>query len=69
MVDRVATTGAAGTRKARGRSGRLRRRITTPMLTRMNAKSVPMLTRLASSVRSTKPEMRATAVAVTSVIR
>ena len=39
------------------------------MLTRMNAKSVPMLTRLASSVRSTKPEMRATAVAVTSVIR
>jgi len=69
MVDRVATTGAAGTRKARGRSGRLRRRITTPMLTRMNAKSVPMLTRLARVVRLTKPEMRATAMAVITVIR
>ena len=39
------------------------------MLTRMNAKSVPMLTRSARVVRSTKPAMAATTTPVIRVIR
>ena len=45
-----------GTRKARGRSGRVRRSTITPTLTSTNANSVPMLTRSASVVESTKPD-------------
>src|SRR6478752_2082639 len=43
MTPSVETTGSAGTTKPRGTSGLRRRMIQTPMQTRMNANSVPML--------------------------
>src|SRR5947199_10039272 len=42
-MPRSAVIGSTGALKARGMSGRLTRMIQTPMQTRMNAKSVPML--------------------------
>src|SRR6202048_1978393 len=43
MIPRVETTGTAGTRNPRSRSGRRARMIQTPAQTRMKANSVPML--------------------------
>src|ERR1700722_10135436 len=47
--------GTNGTRKARGRSGCLRRRKMTPSDTKTNANRVQMLERSAASPMSTKP--------------
>src|SRR6202795_5007579 len=47
--------GTNGTRKARGRSGCLRRRKMTPSDTKTNANRVPMLERSAASPMSTSP--------------
>ena len=48
-AERIGSTGISGTRKARWRSGRVRRSTITPIDTSTKANSVPMLTRLASS--------------------
>src|SRR6476659_2693454 len=47
--------GTKGTRKARGRSGCLRRKKITPSDTNANAKSVPIFDRSAASPMSTSP--------------
>ena len=49
----------AGTRNPRSSSGRVRRRIITPMFTRKKAKSVPMLTSSAIVVSGTSAAMTA----------
>ena len=54
-TDTAGSTGTQGVRKARGRSGRVRRRTTTPSATTTNAKSVPMFTRAASSEMLVNP--------------
>lgn len=54
-TEMIGTTGTSGVRKERSRSGRVRRRMTTLMATTMKAKSVPMFTSSASSLRLVKP--------------
>ena len=49
----IGNNGTNGTRKPRSRSGCVRRRMITPMLTSMNANSVPMLTSLTISSSGT----------------
>ena len=49
----IGNTGENGTRNGRSMSGFVRRRMITPMLTRMNANSVPTLTSLMISVSGT----------------
>ena len=53
----IGKTGTKGTRKPRFRSGRVRRRMITPMLTSRNANSVPMLTSFTISDSGTKAAM------------
>ena len=50
----IGNTGENGTRNGRSMSGLVRRRTITPMLTRMNANRVPMLTSLTISLSGTK---------------
>ena len=49
----IGKTGENGTRNGRSMSGLVRRRMITPMLTRTNANSVPMLTSLTISPSGT----------------
>ena len=49
------TTGAAGTRNERGRSGRVLRSTSTPMQTVVNASSVPIETRSPSTLIGSRP--------------
>jgi hypothetical protein len=43
-TDKIGTNGTSGVRNERSRSGRVWRRMMTPIATRMNANNVPMLT-------------------------
>ena len=66
---RAGSTGLNGTRKARGRSGRVRRRMMTPIETSMKANNVPMLTNSASASSGMKPAKIVTTTPTPIVIR
>src|SRR3954468_22355048 len=68
-AESTGTTGDPGTRKGRGRSGRVRRRTGTAADTSTNANRVPMLTRLASAPSGTNVAMASTRAAKVRVIR
>ncbi len=54
-TETIGSSGTHGVRKARCSSGRVRRSTITPRATTTNAKSVPMFTRVASSLMLVKP--------------
>ncbi len=54
-TETTGSSGTSGVRKARGRSGRVLRRMITLIATTTKAKSVPMFTSSASSLRLVKP--------------
>jgi hypothetical protein len=68
ITARIGISGTAGVRKARGRSGWVRRSTTTPIDTSTKANRVPMLTMSARVERGTKVAMRATTAPVMSEI-
>ena len=63
----IGKTGTNGTRNGRSMSGCVRRRMITPMFTRKNANSVPMLTSLTISVSGTSAASAAIAMPKPSV--
>ena len=67
-ADTSGSTGIHGTLNERGRSGRLRRRTSTPTLTSTNALRVPMLTISSSTPTGVRPATSATTTVTTAVI-
>ena len=65
---RIGTSGTAGVRNARGRSGSVRRSTMTPIDTSTKANRVPILTMSARVVRGTKVAIRASIAPVISEI-
>src|ERR1700728_388078 len=68
-IDAIGSTGTAGARNPRSRSGLVRRRTTTPADTRTNANSVPTLTISSSLVIGNTDAVAAITSATSTVIR
>ena len=68
-TERIGITGTNGVRNGRFRSGRVRRRMITPIATSTNANNVPMLTSSANVFSGNTNVTIATATPVTSVVR
>src|SRR5918998_727949 len=68
-TETIGSTGMNGVRNGRGRSGSASRRSSTPIDTRMNANSVPMLTRSASVSIEVSPARIATSTVMMIVSR
>ena len=68
-ADAIGTTGTHGVRKGRVSAGCVRRSTRTPSETMTNAASVPMLTRLPSTLIDVKPDASATMMPVAIVVR